>query len=166
MTPLLVGRPRGLDQSQPTRPDVSQLGSKPLVAPSRAEDDSDRPRREVNVPIVEQFIQLDEVVITNTNDDMDVTEKMPAGKVFDRSAAVSAIRSAAARLAGCGPAAVGSMNVIVTFASSGQTTSVELEDGTLQGTPEGSCVAHHLRDLRVPVFCGEQETVRTTLVVE
>lgn len=48
------------------------------------------------------------------------------------------------------------MKVVVTFASSRETTSVELEGSPLQGAPEGSCVAHRLRDVRVPVFGCDQ----------
>jgi hypothetical protein len=155
--PVLVGH-RDLDQPQPTPLGVPQPASKPLALQS-----SRAP--EVNAPIFEQFFQLDEVLITGADNKVDLPEDKAAERLFDRSSALSVIRTIGACLAECGPGAVGSMNVVVTFASSGAATNAVLEDGPLQGTPEGSCVTRHLRDARVPAFGGEQETVRTALVI-
>lgn len=148
---------RDLDQPRATPFGVPPPASKPLAVPSRAP--------EVNTPIFEQFFQLDEELITGTDNKVDLPEDKPPEHLFDRSSALSVIRTIGACLAECGPGALGSMNVVVTFASSGEATNAVLEDGPLQGTPEGSCVTRHLRDARVPAFGGEQETVRTALVI-
>ena len=154
--PILSGH-LDLGQPQATPFGVPQPASKPPAVPSRAP--------EVNTPIFEQFFQLDEVLITGTDDKVDLPENKPPEHLFDRSSALSVIRTIGACLAECGPGAVGSMNVVVTFAPSGEATNAALEDGPLQGTPEGSCVTRHLRDARVPGFGGGQETVRTALVI-
>jgi hypothetical protein len=151
LTPILVGSHREPAQPEPARHGV------PLATST--------PQSEVNGPIVEQFVQLDEVVIASRGENVDMPENMPAQRAFDRSAALSAIRTVGACLVECGPRAVGSANVVVTFAPSGEVTNAAIEDGPLQGEPEGGCVARHLRDVRVPAFDAEPVTVRTALTL-
>lgn len=116
------------------------------------------PKEDIIPP--EQFIELDEILIEGAlYDKADVGDRAP----FDRAAALSAIRSITASSADCGLDAAGSINVVVTFAPSGEATSAEIENGPLVETPAGNCVAQHLLHARVPEFDGGRETVRTSL---
>jgi len=116
-------------------------------------------------PIVpsHRVIELDEVLIVGSLfDEANNQENVH----FDRAAALSAIRSAAAGPLDCGPSAAGLANVAVTFASSGEATNAEIEEGSLLGAPAGSCVARSLRRARVHEFDGEPETVRTSIALK
>lgn len=116
-------------------------------------------------PIVpsHQAVELDEVLIVGTLfDEANNQENVH----FDRAAALSAIGSAAAGSRDCGPDAAGPVDVLVTFAPSGETSNAEIEDGPLLGTPAGSCVARSLRRARVHEFDGERETVRTSIALK
>jgi len=118
---------------------------------------------ENDTSIFEQFIALDEVVITSTAGEVDVPANGATIPRFDRSAALAAIRAAGVRAADCGPEALGSVDVSVTFAPTGETLGAELLSGSMLDTPTGSCIVHQLRNVRVPPFAGETETVRTAL---
>jgi len=109
-----------------------------------------------------QFVELDEVLIEGALYDKENIEGYAA---FDAAAALSSIRSVGARSDECGTKAVGSVNVLVTFAPSGEATTAEIEDGPLRGTQAGGCVARHLRNAHVAEFDGERETVRTSIVL-
>ncbi|HEY6723433.1 MAG TPA: zinc-ribbon domain-containing protein [Polyangiaceae bacterium] len=80
---------------------------------------------------------------------------------FNKSAAISALSSAAANAAGCkvpgGP--TGSGKAIVTFAPSGRVTSANVSGGKFGGTSVGGCVASRFRGARVPPFSGSAVTV-------
>jgi len=109
-----------------------------------------------------QFVELDEVLIEGALYDK---ENIEGNAAFDAAAALSSIRSVGARSDECGTKAVGSVNVLVTFAPSGEATTAEIEDGPLHGTQTGSCVARRLLHARVADFDGERETVRTSIVL-
>jgi hypothetical protein len=107
-------------------------------------------------------VELDEVLIEGALYDKEYIQENAA---FDAAAALSSIRFVGAGSDECGPDAVGSVNVLVTFAPSGPATTVEIEDGPLRGTQTGSCVARRLLHARVADFDGERETVRTSVVL-
>jgi len=110
----------------------------------------------------QQFFELDEVLIEGALYDK---EDIQRSVRFDRTAALSSIQSIGARSDECGPDAVGTVNVLVTFAPSGEATTAEVEDGPLRGAQAGSCVARRLRNARVAEFDGDRETVRTSIVL-
>jgi len=86
---------------------------------------------------------------------------------FNKSAAISALGSAAANAAGCkvpgGP--TGSGKAIVTFAPSGRVTSANVSGGKFGGTSVGGCVASRFRGARVPPFSGSPVTVSKSFTV-
>lgn len=84
---------------------------------------------------------------------------------FDPAVAMAAIRNAGLGSAQCGEGAAGATVVSVTFAPSGRVTRALVEDGPLQGTAVGGCIARHLRDVSVPAFDGDFQTIRTDLTL-
>ena len=79
VTSMLVGGHRAFDQLQPA--------SRSLVLPApRAVGARERPPSDVNTAIVEQFVQLDEVQITSSDDKMDVPEDVPPQRTALRPA--------------------------------------------------------------------------------
>ena len=86
---------------------------------------------------------------------------------FNKSAAISALSSAAANAAGCkvpgGP--TGSGKAIVTFAPSGRVTSANVSGGKFGGSSVGGCVASRFRGARVPPFSGSPVTVSKSFTV-
>jgi hypothetical protein len=107
-----------------------------------------------------QVVELDEILILGALYDKPEVQENPH---FDRTLALSAIRSVTTGPDDCGPAAVGSVNVVVTFATSGDATTAEIDDGPLRGTQTGNCIARRLRHASVAEFDGEPETVRTSI---
>lgn len=87
---------------------------------------------------------------------------------FDKAAAVAAIGRVSAIASACGRgelASVKKTRVAVTFAPSGRVTSALVIGGSLQGTPEGSCVSRAMSGASVPAFSGPHVTVKTTVHV-
>lgn len=86
---------------------------------------------------------------------------------FNKSAAISALSSAAANAASCkvpgGPTGTG--KAIVTFAPSGRVTSANVSGGKFGGTSVGGCVASRFRGARVPPFSGNAVTVSKSFTV-
>lgn len=120
------------------------------------------PALKEEVILSQQYIELDEVLIEGAlYDKPDIRDRAP----FDRSAALSKIRSLLAASADCGPDAVGPVDVVVTFAPSGEATTAEIENGPRVETPAGNCVAQLLLHARVPEFDGGRETVRASTVL-
>lgn len=91
----------------------------------------------------------------------------PAIRAFDRAAAASAVRTAAAGAAACGGGEhTGATRVAVTFAPSGRATLAVVEPGSpFAGSSVGSCIATRMRTARIPPFDGELVTVHTTLML-
>jgi hypothetical protein len=87
---------------------------------------------------------------------------------FDRTAAVSALKAAAAEAASCrkdgDPS--GTASVTVTFAPSGRVTSATLSGPPFAGTATGGCIAAAMRRAKVPPFSGDRVTVGKTIVVQ
>ena len=87
---------------------------------------------------------------------------------FSKSAAVSALSSAAANAASCkipgGP--TGSGKAIVTFAPSGRVTTANVVGGKFGGTSVGGCVASRFRGARVPAFSGGPVTVSKSFTIK
>lgn len=90
------------------------------------------------------------------------------GTPFDRSAAASALASAAAQASACrkdgDPSGVA--NVTVTFAPSGRVTAAKLSGPPFAGTATGGCIASTLRRAKIPAFDGDMVTVGKTIVVQ
>jgi hypothetical protein len=86
---------------------------------------------------------------------------------FDRQAAESAVRHAAAGASVCGRGGqAGTTRVSVRFAPSGRATLAVVESGSpFSGSAVGSCIATHLRGARVPPFDGSFVTVHATVHV-
>lgn len=84
---------------------------------------------------------------------------------FDEGAALAAVRNAGLGSAQCGESAAGATVVSVTFAPSGRVTRALVEDGPLQGTLVGGCIARHLRAVTVPPFEGDFRTVKTDVTL-
>jgi hypothetical protein len=89
----------------------------------------------------------------------------PDKSAFDEGAALAAIRNAGLGSAQCGESAAGATLVSVTFAPSGRVTRALVEDGPLQGTMVGGCIARHLRSVSIPPFAGDFRTVRTDVTL-
>jgi predicted Zn finger-like uncharacterized protein len=87
---------------------------------------------------------------------------------FNKSAAISALSSAAGSAAGCkipgGPS--GSGKAIVTFAPSGRVTTANVVGGKFGGTSVGGCVASRFRGARVPAFSGSAVTVSKSFTIQ
>jgi hypothetical protein len=92
--------------------------------------------------------------------------KQTASKSIDYSTAMTALDQSALGLSSCGKGATGPVQVAVTFAPSGRVTRATIEEGPLQGTLTGSCVARRLRSVAIPPFAGGFATVHTTLELE
>jgi len=123
------------------------------------EDEATRARRE---------LALDPVRVTN--DPATGAEKAPrAGHTpkaaFSADQALAAIRAAGIGSAQCGEGAAGATVVSVTFAPSGRVTRALVEDGPLQGTAVGGCIARQLRSVRVAPFQGDFQTLRTDITL-
>jgi hypothetical protein len=94
------------------------------------------------------------------------TQATVAAPAFNRAAAARAVETAAAGLSACSDGEHrGSSRVSVTFAPSGDAISASVEGGDLGGNSVGSCVARHMRSVRVPAFTGSRVTVRKTVHV-
>jgi cytoskeletal protein RodZ len=90
------------------------------------------------------------------------------GTEFDRSAAVSALKSAAVQASSCrkdgDPS--GSATLTITFAPSGRVTSATIQGPPFAGTPTGGCIASMMRHAQIPSFDGDRVTVTKTVVIE
>jgi hypothetical protein len=96
------------------------------------------------------------------------SEPAAAGTPFDRSAAASALASAAAQASACrkdgDPSGVA--NVTLTFAPSGRVTTAKLSGPPFAGTATGGCIASTLRRAKIPPYDGDLVTVAKTIVVQ
>jgi hypothetical protein len=94
-------------------------------------------------------------------DDKKADAPAAGGKDFDRAAAMGALGAAAGGARSCktadGP--TGSGKVKVTFAPSGNVTSVNLESGPFAGTPMVGCILGAFRGAKVPPFDGSPVSV-------
>ncbi|HEX3855142.1 MAG TPA: hypothetical protein VHW01_29465 [Polyangiaceae bacterium] len=90
------------------------------------------------------------------------------GTEFDRSAAVSALKGAAAQASSCrkdgDPS--GTATLVITFAPSGRVTSATIEGPPFAGTATGGCIASTMRHAQIPSFDGDRVTVTKTVVIE
>ncbi len=90
------------------------------------------------------------------------------GTEFDRSAAISALKGAAAQASSCrkdgDPS--GTATLVITFAPSGRVTSATIQGPPFAGTPTGGCIANTMRHAQVPSFDGDRVTVTKTVVIE
>ena len=90
------------------------------------------------------------------------------GTEFDRSAAVSALKGAAAQASSCrkdgDPS--GTATLVITFAPSGRVTSATIQGPPFAGTPTGGCIASTMRHAQIPSFDGDRVTVTKTVVIE
>jgi hypothetical protein len=90
------------------------------------------------------------------------------GTEFDRSAAVSALKSAAAQASSCrkdgDPS--GTATLVITFAPSGRVTSATIQGPPFAGTPTGGCIASTMRHAQIPSFDGDRVTVTKSVVIE
>jgi hypothetical protein len=113
-------------------------------------------------------LALDPVHIVTSNEPAPAPKKKETSEkaAFDPTMARAAIASAGLGPSQCGESAAGATVVSVTFAPSGHVTRALVEDGPLQGTAVGGCVARHLRDVSVPAFDGDFQTIRTDLVLK
>jgi hypothetical protein len=100
----------------------------------------------------------------------DVKPDVPAASAdrkFSRSAAVSALNSAAGAASGCkkadGPTGRG--RVSVTFAPSGRVTTAVVNGPPFAGTSVGGCVAAAFRRASVPPFDGSPVTVHKSFTI-
>jgi hypothetical protein len=95
-------------------------------------------------------------------------EPADPGTEFDRSAAVAALKSAAAEAAACrkdgDPS--GTATLTITFAPSGRVTSANIQGPPFAGTPTGGCIANAMRRAHVPAFSGDRVTVNKTIVIQ
>lgn len=80
------------------------------------------------------------------------TEKLPDGR-FDRASAARALGVAGERLKDCGPAE-GAGHALITFQADGTVASVKVDGGRLVGTPVGTCVEQHFRQIRIRPYDG------------
>jgi hypothetical protein len=84
----------------------------------------------------------------------------PKASPFDKSAAKTALNSAAAAAADCGQGgAPGKGKVQLTFANTGRVANVEIVEGPFSGTAAGKCALRQFRAARVPSFSGAPVTV-------
>lgn len=90
------------------------------------------------------------------------------GTEFDRGAAVSALKAAAAEASACrkdgDPS--GTATLTITFAPSGRVTSANIQGPPFAGTPTGGCIANAMRHASVPAFSGDRVTVNKTIVIQ
>lgn len=90
------------------------------------------------------------------------------GAEFSKSAAVSALNSAAGAAAACkkadGPTGRGRASV--TFAPSGRVTSATVDGAPFAGTSVGGCVAAAFRRASVPPFVGSPVTVHKSFSIQ
>jgi hypothetical protein len=90
------------------------------------------------------------------------------GTDFDRSAAIGALKSAAAQASSCrkdgDPS--GTATLTITFAPSGRVTSATIQGPPFAGTPTGGCIASTMRHAQIPAFDGDRVTVTKTVVIE
>jgi hypothetical protein len=112
-------------------------------------------------------LALDPVHVTN--DPASSTTKARTTKTprapFSAEQALAAIRASGIGSAQCGEGAAGATVVSVTFAPSGRVTRALVEDGPLQGTSVGGCIARQLRNVRVAPFDGDFQTLRTDVTL-
>ncbi len=91
-----------------------------------------------------------------------------AGTEFDKSAAVAALKGAAAQASSCrkdgDPS--GTAVLTITFAPSGRVTSAAIQGPPFAGTPTGGCIANTMRHASIPAFDGDRVTVTKTVVIE
>ena len=90
------------------------------------------------------------------------------GTEFDRSAAVAALKGAAAQASSCrkdgDPS--GTAVLTITFAPSGRVTSAAIQGPPFAGTPTGGCIANTMRHASIPAFDGDRVTVTKTVIIE
>ena len=100
-------------------------------------------------------------------DDKKAEPAAAGGAPFSRSAAISALGSAAGAASGCkkpdGPTGRG--RVSVTFAPSGRVTTAVVSGGPFAGTSVGGCVAGVFRRASVPPFVGSPVTVHKSFSI-
>lgn len=101
-----------------------------------------------------------------TEEKKDEPDKKSLG-TFSRSAAVTALTSAASAASGCkrpgGPTGTG--KAIVTFAPSGRVTSANVTGGSFGGTSVGGCIASVFRNAKIPPFDGDPVTVSKSFTI-
>lgn len=87
---------------------------------------------------------------------------------FSRSAAISALSTAASAAAGCKQAGgpTGRGRVSVTFAPSGRVTTATVNGPPFAGTSVGGCVAAQFRRATVPPFSGSPVTVHKSFSIQ
>jgi hypothetical protein len=95
------------------------------------------------------------------------TAEEPAAE-FDRAAALSALKTAAAEASVCRKEGdpSGTASVTITFAPSGRVTSATLSGPPFAGTATGGCIASAMRRAKVPPFAGDRVTVGKTIVIQ
>ncbi len=90
------------------------------------------------------------------------------GTEFDRSAAVAALKGAAAQASSCrkdgDPS--GTAVLTITFAPSGRVTSAAIQGPPFAGTATGGCIASTMRHASIPAFDGDRVTVTKTVIIE
>jgi len=95
-------------------------------------------------------------------------EPAEPGTEFDRSAAIAALKAAAAEASTCrkdgDPS--GTATLTITFAPSGRVTSANIQGPPFAGTPTGGCIANAMRHAHVPAFSGDRVTVNKTIVIQ
>jgi predicted Zn finger-like uncharacterized protein len=99
---------------------------------------------------------------------VEVKDKPSSGVAsFDKKAAAAALSTVASQCTACrrldGPK--GSGRALVTFATSGRVTGVQVVGGAFQGTRVGSCVAGVFRRAKVPSFSGSPVTVSKSFTI-
>ncbi len=107
-------------------------------------------------------------VSTPTGAVKQAVEPATPGTDFDRSAAVSALKSAAAQASSCrkdgDPS--GTATLTITFAESGRVTTATIQGPPFAGTATGGCIASTMRHVQIPAFDGDRVTVTKLVVIE
>jgi hypothetical protein len=111
--------------------------------------------------------KADDKAEPKADDKKDEPPAATGGAPFSRSAAISALGSAAGAVGGCkkpdGPTGRG--RVSVTFAPSGRVTTAVVSGGPFAGTSVGGCVAATFRRVSVPPFVGSPVTVHKSFSI-
>ena len=96
------------------------------------------------------------------------TQVNDVGGDFDKSAASSALTSAAGVASGCRKPGdpTGVATVHVTFSNSGRATRATVEGPPFAGTATGGCIAEALRQAKVPPYGGDRVTVTKRVVIQ
>jgi hypothetical protein len=172
LAPILFGSRR---PPEVAKPETAAAAAPPPALPRESEGMSSRDEHELAIRFAlarepgdaldaRRELALDPVYLGNPPS----APRAPRGgsaRAFDEGAALAAIRNAGLGSPQCGENAAGATLVSVTFAPSGRVTRALVEDGPLQGTAVGGCIARHLRTLSVPPFDGDFRTVRTDVTL-